>query len=224
MRDHLGNFVVSGDLGFARGVLLLEDCEGTFTWVVSGTGGDDVHGFATAAAFMGLNVMQLKTRKSGAAANDYLTVSKPMGFSESGLCVLRARVAVPVLAVVGDLTVAVLARNGTRRWQGELVVDPNTPKVEYINSGGTWTAVAALAQTPVVFGFVTIELALDLTAMQYLEGAWNGVRASLAGVSMYDVAADTSRGLTVAISVRAAGAAAAEIYVDSVYVGEFMDL
>jgi len=216
--------MVSSNLGFARGVLLLEDCEGTFTWVDSGTGGDDVHEFATAAAFMGLQGMRLKTRTTGAAANDYVMVSKPMGYPESGLCVARARIAVPALAAVGGFTLAVVARNGTRRWQGELVVSPNAPTVEYLNAAGAWTAVAALAYAPVVFGFVTLEVALDLRSMEYVEGAWNGARADLAGVSMYDAAADTARGLTLAVSVRAAGAAAAELYADNLYVGEFLDV
>ena len=39
MRDHLGNPFHSGRPEFAAGVLLLDDCEGSMTWIVSGTGG-----------------------------------------------------------------------------------------------------------------------------------------------------------------------------------------
>jgi hypothetical protein len=223
-RDHLGQFTVGSNLGFARGVLLLEDCEGTFVWTATGTGGDDVHAWATAAAFMGINGLRLKTRTTGAAAADWLTAARTFGFPETGLLVARVRIAGVSMAAIDQMGITLVAANGTRLWQSALVVQPNVPSCSYLNAAGGLTAIPALAYRPGDLSYQTLELVIDLLANEYLEASWCGVRADLAGAGLSDSGADATRRAYLGASVVSLAAAPAEIYLDNLYVGEFLDL
>jgi len=223
-RDHLGQFMMASNLAFARGVLLLEDSEGTFTWTPSGTGGDDVHAFATAAAFMGLNGIQLKTRTTSAAADDLLSVQKWCQFPESGLLVLRARIASPALAAVKAIYLTASVHDGALNAQGQMMWSPNTPRVAYQNLAGAAVPITEMAFTTENLAFITLELVLDLDAMNYIAIAWNGIRKLLPAIPMYAVGSSALREVILGVSVTSIAAAPAQAYVDTVYAGEFLDL
>jgi hypothetical protein len=222
MRDFLPGFNVGSDMGFARGVLLLEDCEGAFTWSIIGTGGDDVHTFAAAAAFMGAYGMQLKTRTTNPAENDYVEAYKFMGFPESKLVVVRLRWASPDLTKVKSFVVDLYLRDGATTWQASLRFDTVNHLVKYLNAAGGSTTIVGMGWTEYPLQFVTAELVIDANAMEYLSVMANGVRAELPDQGLYEVGAETYRACDVGLTVTAAGAAPAEVYVDSVYVGEFL--
>jgi len=223
-RDHLGQFMVSSALGFGRGILLLDDCEGTFNWTVSGTGGDDVHEFATAAAFMGLKGMRLKTRTTGAAANDYVAAARAVGHGEGGLLVIRARVASPDVSVVKNLVMQVTHCDGVNDYSANINIRMSAGTVAYLDAAAAAVAMPDLAQTFTDGAWFTIELVLDVLTHEYLECFCNGTRVDLAGAGVYDVGASTERGAIVSLSVIAVGAAPAEMYADNIYVGEYLDL
>jgi len=79
-RDFFGNYPIVAGLGFSRDIKVLDDCEGTFTWTVGGTGGDDVHEFLAAAAWQGTYGMHLKTRTTDTDEDDALAVQKLFDF------------------------------------------------------------------------------------------------------------------------------------------------
>ena len=224
MRDHLGNFMVAGNLGFARGVLLLEDCEGTFTWGVSGTGGDDVHEFAAAAAFMGTKGMRLKTRTTGAAAADNLAVEKAFGFPESGLLVCRLRVCPVGVAAFDYIQILLDVSAGVTGYGGCVQLDVAAGKVYYQAAGGGFVEMAGLAAPVLEGAFMGVELAVDLLANRYLSCMVNGLRADLSGVGMVSGGAVAYRFARLGVTIATVGAAPCELYVDSAYVGEFLDL
>lgn len=223
-RDHLGQFMMGSNLGFAKGVQLLEDCEGTCNWVVAGTGGDDVHAFATAAAFRGLNGMQIKTRTTDAAAADYVSVSRYMGWPESGLVVYRLRFALPDTTKVLAFAANLYLRNGVRVYQAGFKWLPNTPIAYYLGAAGAWVEMATVTWVALNLQWVIVEVVVDALSFEYRSVAANGVRVALDGVGLYDAAADTLRGCDCNVQVAAIGANAAEAYFDDVYVGEFLEV
>jgi len=223
-RDHLGQFMVSSALGFGRGIMLLDDCEGTFNWTVSGTGGDDVHAYATAMAFMGLNGMSLATRTTAAAQNDLLQVVKLVGYPETGLVVSRARIMFPNLTGAASVNFLVDAFNAVRQYRAMLSIVPATGVVSYYNSAGGMTVIPELKGLIQAAGWATMELVVDLLAFQYVEAAWNGSRVSLAGVAMNDVAATTYRECRIGMNIIASAAPPATLAMDNWYVGEFLDV
>lgn len=223
-RDHLGQFMVSSSLGFARGILILEDCEGTMNWTVSGTGGDDVHAFATAMAFMGTYGLSMATRTTAAAQNDLLQVVKLVGYPETGLLVLRARLMFPDLTGAASVNLVCAAFNGVREWVGMLSIIPATGVVSYYNSVGGMTNVAGLAGLIQANGWATMELVVDMLRMEYIEAAWNGRRADLSGASLNDAAATTYRECRIGLSIVASAAPPARLAADNIYAGEFLDV
>jgi hypothetical protein len=224
MRDHLGNFMVSSNLQFARGILLLDDCEGTCTWQKSGTDANVAVTFETAAAFMGTTGLQLFSGDADPAADDIATAYKATGFPESGLVVCRARIASPDLTKVKQVWWGVSVIDGTTLYDATVRWVPNTPAFAYRDTAGDWQAIAALAYGTYALNWCLWELVVDVRAMAYRSVLFNGTRVDLAGIGLYDQGAVAKRELQIGVSVVCLGAAAATLYLDTVYAGEFLEV
>lgn len=224
MRDHLGNAQVGAKLGFARGVLLLDDCEGTFTWAKSGTGGDDVAERAAAAAFEGVYGIHIRTRTTGAAAGDGLDLSRIVGFGESGQLVYRMQLCLPDVSVVSVVRMEVYVYDGANMYLGTIRLTPNTPRFEYFSSVPAFTEIPSLALLVNDGQWFTIEMVLNVLSGEFITVTFNGVTADLAGVGMFDAGATTDRYLMVWFGLDTIGAAPAAMYVDNVSLTEFRDL
>ena len=222
-RDYFGNLPVVAGMAFSRDVLLLDDCEGAFTWQTAGTGGDDVHEYLAAAAFAGTAGLHLKTRTTSAAENDSLLAQKWLGYPETGLLVARAKIASPSWAAVKTINFIAVHGNGARNYNGQLQYTPATGVVAYANAAGAATAIAALAHQELDYQFTTWELVIDCRAHQYLAVAINGLRASLAGVDLWDSAAAAQRYAGLGLGVTTSGAVSAELYASHLYVGENLE-
>jgi hypothetical protein len=222
-QDHFPNLPVGDGMGFSRGVMLLDDCEGTFTYIVGGTGGDDVHEYLAAAAFTGTNGLHLKTRTTAAAAGDIVTIYKYHSIPESGLLVIRARLASPDLTKVKSIQLGSVINSGAETYQALLKHSPNTPKTEYQTTAAAFVAIATMALPTVASAFIDFELVIDCLAKQYISVTWNGIRAKLPGIPLWDVGAAVARYGCLILSVEAIGAAAAEIYADNLYIGEHLE-
>ncbi len=224
MRDHLGNAMVSSNLGFARGVLLLEDCEGTCNWVVSGTGGDDVHAFAAAAAFGGVNGLRIKTRTTGAAEGDGLMLSRRVSWPESGLLVVRWRYAMVNVSAFNYVYFTVMLANGGQGYEFTIQHRGGNDKVYYLAGSGFFVELADLSFVAGDGQWSTGEMVLDLQVMEWLEVMVNGVRADLAGEGSRAQGASAGRYVELEVGVVTAGAAPCDLYLDDLSVTEFRDV
>lgn len=223
-RDFLPAGVMASNLGFGRDVLLLDDFEGTFAWVVSGTGGDAWVGNNVQAAFEGVYGVMMRSRLTGPQAGDVVYISRKTGFSESGLIVFRAMLCLYDVSTSAVLQLSMDMDDGATLRQCALRLAPNTPSMSYRNSAGTYTAIAALA-FPVRDGqWFVMELVVDARTGEYVLARFDGVEADLSGVAVYDAGASTGRGVTFWLQVSTAAAAATIAYVDNVYAGECLDL
>lgn len=221
MRDHLGIFNVSSDLSFARGVHIIDNAEGTFTWTVTGTGGDDVHEHATVAAYMGTNGIHLKTRTTDSAENDYVAITKHTSYPESGLLLARWRFASPDIPKVKTMEIGLLTYTPDGNRCYGIKLDPNAGTLTYIDSGGSYVTITGGGSSLNNSQFIVMELAIDLRAMLYLDTMVNGIRSSLAGVAGQTLAPGSSRFCSIIMTLVAGGDGPAAAYIDSVYVGEF---
>src|SRR4030067_2668965 len=120
--DHRQLLQLLPDLQYSRGIHLLEDCEGTFIWTPAGTGGDDVHAFATKAAFFGTNGMDLQTRTTTATDGDLLSVKRYIGASISGLMIARGMVCFPDVSTVQAFRVMLRLTDQTDIWEAKIAV------------------------------------------------------------------------------------------------------
>jgi hypothetical protein len=222
-RDHFPNIPVGAGMGFSKGIMLLEDCEGTFTWAINGTGGDDVHAFATAAAFTGTYGMHLKTRTTAAAEDDYIDVTKLMSYPQSGLLVGRYRMRSADISLLKQHSLILGDDDGTAQSAGQLGISPNLTQIWYADAAGAGQVIAAAAGLPLDSQWWTIELVIDCILHQYISATLNGIRVDLAGIPLKALGASTGRAAWINLDVIAEGAAAAEVHLDNIYVGEYLE-
>ena len=223
-RDFVGRFNVSSDLSFARGVLLLEDCEGTFTWRTSGTGVGWASTFETAAAFFGTKGMQVLTRIGTPAEDDISVATRGLPAPVQEVMTLRWRMSAPDVSVVKRMLVEMVFRDGAKEWRGGIEYRPNEPVWNYRNSAGGVTAITGAVNSISDADWVQGEFTLDLKAHQYTEARLQGRIHPMVGVAMQEVGASTDRMAHVQVTVYAAGAVQAIAYFDNIYVGEFQDV
>ena len=217
-RDFFGNYPIVAGLGFSRDVLLLDDCEGTMTWEVGGTGGDDVHEYLAAAAWQGTYGMHLKTRTTGTTVDDYVIAQKLFDWPATDLLVARLRVTPVVVANTKGITITLAADDGSDGYTGAIKLAPAGSKVYYYNSAGAYVELTDLAMTYYALHWLTAELAIDLKAHTYLHVRLNGQEVDLSTSSLQAAGASASRGAYLQLAAIASAAGPGELYADNIVV------
>ena len=221
MRDHFGSFPLVSGMGFSRGVHVLDDCEGTLTWIISGTGGDDVHEYATVAAWQGAYGLRLKTRVTATAENDYVAAQKIFDHPYTGFLLMRLRLATPLVANCKSLSAGFRDDDGAQQYLAQLALYPATGLVKYCDAAGAYVAIDALAQTFAASSWLTLEIAIDCLTHKWLYVLLNGVKVDLSTISLYNDAATASKAAQAIIMVTASAAGAGEAYLDNILVTEW---
>lgn len=222
MRDHLGVFNVSSDLQFARGILLLDDFEGTLNWKILGSNANhsgDVH---ADAAFMDSQGLKLDTGATATADGDYVMAVKGIGWPSNDLLVMRFRVALEQIADCEMVSIFPEAKDGSDQMHARVDWHPGDGTVEYLDSAGSMQSLGTYGWTIDADTFVEMELVLDLATHQYISFALNGEETDMAGIAYQDVGDDTDRLLLMRIYVECTAAGNAVAYVDSFYAGQFL--
>lgn len=222
MRDHLGNFMVSADLQFARGVILLDDMSNDSAWEAAGTGADFSVAKDASAAFVGAYGLLVKTRVTDPAENDVVTAQRYGEYPESGLLVVRAMVGLPDASLLKQVRMFVFADSGAAQVSGTVKWVQATGQVAYGDAGSVYQDVTGMVLPWYDLFWWRWELVVDVRAAAYREVAICGYRADLGGIGMVSGATAGWRGTYFGFELMAAGAAQAVAYLDSLYVGEFL--
>ena len=222
-RDFIGDFNVRPGMEFAHGVTLVDDFEGTLQWAFVGTGGDDVHEVVPLAAYSGTHGVRMKTRTASAAADDFLVMGRIVPYPESGLSVMRVMFKLMDMSAVKYIKcMQAWYRDGTVGIN-EVRLYPNTPKLDYRAPGGDVT-ITGYDFTELDEQWHVMETVLDLGTLKLVEVALGGIRTSV-DAAIYEAAAgNTNRLGVIDVRLETIGAAAAEVYVDSVYLGGHVGL
>jgi len=223
MRDYFGNLPIVSSMGFMRGIMVLDDCEGTMTWIVTGTGGDDVHAYETAAAWQGEKGLHLKTRTTATAQDDWVHLQKIFDHPASGLLVARLRLCTPDAAKTKSIIVTLRDDDGSQQYAAAIMLAPATNKIYYLNSAGAYVELTAIPQTFANYNWYTLELAADCRTHKYLHVRFNGLSADLSAQAMYNDAATSGRSAQLRLLVTAAVTGPGEAYMDNIYVGEYLE-
>lgn len=223
-RDHLGQFLLNSNANFGRGIMLLEDCEGTFNWTVSGTGGDDTHEYATAAAFIGTNGIHMKTRVTSAATNDTLRIAKILDYPASGLIVFRARFNWPDNSNVALMRLDLDVSRGNQLIRYRIVLEPGAPEIYYLDSGNNEVDNGGGLKRVYDNQWGAVELVVDANNGEYRYVQQQGWKWDLSGQAGYEVSQPDEKGVTLAFELVASSEAPAEAYLDQIYLGEFLDI
>ncbi len=223
-----GDTVPGSPLGsgmvFAKGIILMEDFEGTWQWLESGTGGDDVHTNGQAGSYHGTKGMTLRTRAASAAEDDIVTITNNIVYPRGDFVLVRMKLGLPNLSTVKRVVVGLLWENGAQGYKSGIYWEPNVPAGGYHNSAGAYVAEAGFGHGCEDGQWTLLEFGVDLSLAQYIRANLGGVEFDMAGIDVENTAAETTRRLQVQVSVVAAGAAQASLWGDDLYIGEDPEL
>jgi len=224
MRDHLGNFALASNMHFARGVLLLDDCEGGMWWTPSGTGGDDVHELSTEAAFTGAKSLKTATRTTSAAVHDNVALARYMSRSESGLVAMRLMIMMPDVSATYSIELNLYDYTIPDIYQGSLRWYPNIPLLQYVDAANDAQPIPGADLTVLDNQWVNMELIIDCHGHQYLTARLDGAVFDLTGLGLYHRDVGNSEALILTVKQYSAAAAPSVVYYDNIAVTEYLDL
>ena len=213
-----------GGLEFNRRILLLEDCEGYFIWVASGTGGDDLHAYASSAAYFGGKGINLATRTTSAADGDNVAITRLLTWPEGSLLVVRGMMSFVDQSDCEFAGVTITECDGASKYQYGFRGGRTGLKWEYIDAAGNYVEVSSQVFQVTDKGWIRFELQVDLTKHEYVSSRWGGRHLDMDGIGYNLVGADTERLVRITLHVEAAGAASAQIFWDAIYVGERVEI
>lgn len=222
--DHIGKFNVNQNLQFTKGIRLLDDCEGTFNWVVVGTGSDYSATFETAAAMIGTKGMHVKTRATSPAENDTIQVNRQFGVSESGLLAMRGNFNFVDQSLIASISMFLHYYDGTDKLNGKVVFTPQTPLIQWLNSAGGFTA---FTEAPFKVNndvWFQMELVIDTVGKIYKSARVGQLREDLDGEALRDSGGSTYTQVLAGFILQTDGAAQAQVYADQFYMGEYENL
>lgn len=212
-------------MSFTRGIALLDDCEGTCSWIGDGTGADWVVDNATAASWLGTKGLRLKSRTVGAAEGDTVEAVRMVGGVESGLLVWRGRWASPDLSAVKYLYFSVFDDDGTDYYLAHIQYDVSGGVVEYFDRSNQFVGMGIV---PGVIGdgqWGMFEMVVDVAGDEWVSMRMFGQQGEIGGEALsVTEGGGTFRALRFRLYVVGAGAAPAEVYFDQIYIGEHIDL
>lgn len=162
--------------------LLYDDCDGTFNWVPSGDGADWVAQYDTGVPYVGTNGLLLRTRATGPAATDHVTVLKRLWLPPNHL----GRVQIVQRPVTHNqdlfIQVALLWFDGVNLHSAQIRMDTATRAVLYRNAGGTWTPLFANAFESAVGAWNHLDFYCDFAHHVYGYVTFNHNTVDLSGV------------------------------------------
>lgn len=224
MRDHLGNPFFSGRPEFARGVLLMDDCEGALTWTKSGTAGDSTLSLDAEAAFYGATGMKLVSRTTGAAAGDTIQAYKGVDIPESGLLVFRAKIRCPNTARLDKIDLSAAVYIGATYKEAVLRWDEQLGKLQYKDDTGAFVDLMTGGPNAYQGTWTTMELMIDTRAFRYIRARYNGQVYDLDGINLLSAAAANLRQCLLRITASTETAFPVTLHADCIYAGEYEDL
>ena len=224
-RDHLRQFPIGGDLGFTRGILMLDQCEGTPAWQKAGTGSDHALAYDAAAAWVGEKGLKVTTRTTTPTAGDFVQCFRHVEHVETGLVVLRYKFSWPTLSQVQKTEVYLAQDDGDDVWQAMIRWVQADGFVTYQDSSSSQSATIITAGSLLNKQWAAIELVIDLKKHQYVSVRMFGTLVDLSGVGMFfSEGGGSAKSMLVELRHYAAGANAAAMHYDYLFLGEFFGL
>lgn len=202
-------------------ICLVDDCTGTFDYSVSGTGGDDVHTYAANTAWYGAAGAVIKTRVTGAADGDQITIEKSVSPPIGDKLVFKIRITSDDVSAIDHAKLWIKYYDGAKQYAFQLRWRPNTPDWSYYNSAAGQTALTIGTGTPLDYEWFNVELQMDLSTHQYIKAVINGQEQDLTEIDCYEVGAATNRMLNFSIYLEANAGAPADLQFDMLYLGEY---
>jgi len=215
---------IGAALQFKREVMFMDDFEQTIPYTITGTGADFAAAIETGSVYIGTKGMLMSTKLTTPAADDYVSLAKKICFGLSGRVVIRVRIGIVTIAHLKDFQVFISYCATTTGFKGGLKYDATVPDLKYYNSTGGWTGIAGTAYNFEDDAWITMEFQIDMGTARYLPVTFGGHLFDFAGPYMKNMGAVNKRQMTIEFIATAAGANKAYLRLDSLYVGELINI
>lgn len=223
-KDFTPDKLISADLMFAKGILLLDQCEHPVLWTLAGTGSDYDMTIVDEAAYFGRRGLRLRTKETTPAANDTVTATKKIAFPETNLLVYRLFLCAPDVSQTLAFWIRADFNDGSNAYAAAIKWLPNGPALQYLDSAGNYQTITGYGQTSVDGNWINLEMVLSLTTHTYISVTFNGIKTALTDIAFYDEGAAATLYHDFQIGQIAQGAARSVVYIDAIYIGEFLNI
>jgi len=215
---------IGAQLQYKREVMFHDDFENTIPYTITGTGADFAAAIDTGAVYIGTKGMLMATKTTAPAADDYVSIAKKICFGLSGRVVIRVRIGIVTFAHIKNFQILISFCSGTTGYKGGIKYDASVPSVYYYNSAAGWTAVAGTAYSFEDDAWLTVELPIDMGKAKYLPITFAGHDFDFSTAYMNNEGAINKRQMTIEFIATAVGANKTFLRLDSLYVGELINI
>jgi len=199
-----------------------DDCAGTFTYRVNGTGADYVAEYDPTAALVGLNGILLKTKETSPTADDFVRLAKGLWLPPHRRLRLQAAFQMHQPPTSGELTFAITWADGQTRHEAGIMADQYAKTISYISGGsvGSWTHTINhdidYCEEAEALNKIDLTLYLD-------EGTYGAIRCNeqtrdLSGIALHSAAAPTAYYLDFYLQLLLPGAAQLNAWIDQILI------
>lgn len=176
------------------------------------------------AAYFGSLGFKLVTKLSEPAYADQVTATRLVPFPETDLLVYRFNFCLLDASETLAFWVRADFNDGSRAYAAALKYLPNGIKLQYLDENGAYQTILGYGQTACDESWIQIELVVQLKTHKYVSCTFNGIKTMLDTKSIYDEAAITDIYHSFQIGQMANGANQSIINIDSIYIGEFLNI
>jgi len=219
MRNRKGQYKINGNPLFSSGLLFLDDCEGTCTWIMGGTGGDSTVSHETTAAFMGLKGLRLVTRTTTATTGDNVQARRYFPYAKAGPLYFKCLFMMPDTVRTNNMVFEFDIFNGTRCYTAGISYDPADGNLHYRNNAGVYTSIAGTVYLPVGDAWINMEIAIDTEKKQYIGVKCGHNEVSLVGTAFQNYAAGLYHTNKMTLTIQTASNNPLTVNFDNFYAG-----
>jgi len=176
------------------------------------------------AAYFGSLGYKLVTKESSPAYADLVTMTRKVAFPETDLLVYRLFFCLEDVSETLAFWIRADFNDGSNAYAADLKWLPNNKQLQYLDENGDYQTISGYGQTGVDGSWINIEMVLSLTTHEYVSCTFNGIKTSLIGISFQNEGEVADIYHEFQIGQLANGANQSVVYVDSIYIGEFLNI
>lgn len=176
------------------------------------------------AAYFGSYGYKLVTRLTDPAYADLVTATRKVAFPETDLLVYRLFFCLEDVSKTLAFWIRADFNDGSNAYAAAFKWLPNNKQLQYLDENGDYQTISGYGQTGVDGSWINIEMVLSLTTHEYISCTFNGIKTSLIGISFQDEGDVADIYHDFQLGQLANGANQSVVYVDSIYIGEFLNI
>jgi len=220
MRDFQVEHLQSKYNSFNKSVIFQDNCNGTFNYIISGSGAGYNAEYSTAAALNKTNGIKLYTRAVGAQATDYVRIDKYVEALHRRALEYYIRFKIVDITLTESVRFGYSIYDGSRAYVCRIHIVSNTGQIGIYSTAGT-PAILTGVDTKIITGQInTAILRVNAISKKYIDLTFNGVKYDLSSYTFADIGASTDNYAKITIVAYNSTTTQQFVYCDAVKVSD----